>query len=81
MRLNTSEKIIWSACFAARYGKEQARGVARPVAARAAASHASNALDALRTSFASMGEEERGHVADVLGEPEPVAATKVRAAR
>jgi hypothetical protein len=67
MRLNTSEKVIWAACFAARYGKEQARGVAKPVAARAAAAHASNALEALHTALPSMGEAERGHVVDVLG--------------
>lgn len=77
MRLNTSEKIIWSACFAARYGKEQARGIAKHAAARAAAAHASNALDALRTAYDGMGSEERTHVADVLGEPEPLVPTKV----
>jgi hypothetical protein len=37
------------------------------VAARAAAAHASNALEALHTALPSMGEAERGHVVDVLG--------------
>ena len=71
MRLTTPERVLWSACFAARYGKEQARGVPRTTAAATAAVHATNALEAVRAiPVGKLNDDERAAVNDVLGREE-----------
>lgn len=69
MRLTTTEKILWSALYAGRYGREVAAGRGGVVGAVAAASAATAGLGHLHAAVKAKAIPAAAmpHVRDVLG--------------